>query len=97
MNDANDPKLLQEISRGVKAKQLMENPLLQEAFQTIRSNLHDKFEGSKDGDSQARERIWMMLKVVNEVERHLETVVDTGRMAEQQRESLLKRVFKRPA
>lgn len=95
MSDANDPQLLNEISRGIKARQLMENPLLQEAFQTIRQSLHDKFEGSKDGDNQARERIWMMLKVVGEVERHIESVADTGKMAEQQRESLLKRMLKR--
>jgi protein involved in temperature-dependent protein secretion len=97
VTDPNDPQLLREISRGEQAKRLLDNPLLQEAFTTIRASLHEKFAASPAADREAREEIYRLLKVTGELERHLKTALETGKLAETQRESLLSRVLRRRA
>lgn len=95
MTDADDPKLLRELSRGEQARRLMDSPLLREAIDTIRASLHGKFEASGVADREAREEIFRLLKVTGEFERHLSSVMETGKLAEKQREGLLAMLRKR--
>lgn len=68
--------------RGQRARELLNDELLVESFDILRSNLHKKFEQSKSDESTEREKIWQMLHLVNEVERHLKNIVSTGKVAE---------------
>lgn len=74
-------KLRNEMSRGIRAQQVLENDLVKEALSTIRESILSSWELSKANDKEGREEAWKMLKVVNEFERHLRTVMDTGKMA----------------
>lgn len=91
----------QDIARGTRAEQLLENDLLNEAFTKIRENLHQQFEQSSANDAEGREEAWKMLKVISEVERHLKSVVHTGKIAkkekeiEEEKQKRLKRVHPR--
>jgi len=75
-------KLELERVRGVRAQRLMEDDLLKEALSVIRGNIRDSWETSKANDKDGREDAWKMMKVVNEFERHLRSVMGTGKMAE---------------
>lgn len=73
--------LATERARGDRATQLLENELLQEAFATIRDNLTAQWAASAYKEAEGREECYRMLHALNEVERHLHSVVETGRMA----------------
>jgi hypothetical protein len=71
----------QEISRGQQAAELMEHPLLSEAFATLKAQYVSAWESSPARDIQGREELWRLLKSLSAVEGHLKTVVETGKMA----------------
>lgn len=72
-------KLLVDRDRGTKAKALLENPLLQEALQSLEG---DYIEIWKTGASvDDRERAWLAMKVLERVRRHLDKVIMDGEAA----------------
>ena len=76
----------QEISRGRQAAELLEHPLLAEAFSMLKAQYMSAWESSPARDTQGREEIWRLLRSLNAVEGHLKTVVETGKMARIQAE-----------
>lgn len=68
--------------RGLNARHLMENELLVEAFATVRAELMAAWEGSPAADEKGREKLWLMLKLLNKIPGHLETVMNDGKIAE---------------
>ena len=70
-----------EAKRGHEAAQLLENPLLREAFDTQRERIQREWEDSPARDTEGRERLWLMLKLLGAVEGHLKTVMETGKLA----------------
>ena len=74
-------KLQMETERGDQARAILENPLFNEAFETMRANLLSQFENSPAEDKEGREQAWMMLKVINQAKQKFETELDTGKMA----------------
>ena len=89
-----------ELERAARAKALIENELLKEAFTLMRENLIASWETSKAMDQDAREKAWQMMKVVNEVERHLHNVLQTGMVAEKmiedrKKQEMLSKISKR--
>jgi hypothetical protein len=80
-----------ELSRSSQATQLLENKLFQESFSTLKKiyseALLDKT-GAKEGDT--REKLWIAYNVVGKVEQHLQTVIETGKLASKQLEDFRK-------
>lgn len=71
-----------EIVRGVKAQQLLAEPLLVEAFEVLKREILEKWQSSPARDEAGREKLFLMLKATERVERHLTSVVETGRIAD---------------
>jgi hypothetical protein len=71
----------QEITRGNNAAALLGNPLLQEAFEAIKQRQRNAIENSQFSAAPLREAAYRMLCAVKEVETHLTTFVNTGKMA----------------
>lgn len=86
-----------EITRGRQAKELMEHPLLVEAFNTIEQGL---IEGIVDMPLTAKElerEAVRSLQLLRKIKRELKTVAETGKLAEfsvKERESLGTRLRK---
>lgn len=74
--------------RGEEARQLLEHPLLAEAFQTIRNEVTEQWQGSPARDVEGREKLWLTLRLLNRLEGQLQSVVETGKVA---RATLLQR------
>lgn len=74
--------------RGEEARQLLEHPLLAEAFQTIRNEVIEKWQSSPARDVEGREKLWLTLRLLNRLEGQLQSVVETGKVA---RATLLQR------
>ena len=73
-----------EINRGHNAARLLGDPLVAEAFDSIRAEYLAAWEASPVRDAEGRERIWAHLQALTKVKGHLEAVVMTGKMAEKQ-------------
>lgn len=70
-----------EARRGDEAKQLLEHPLFDEAFATFEAEIMEKWRDSPARDEEGREKLWQVLQAGKRARRHLESLIDTGKMA----------------
>lgn len=70
-----------EIRRGEQAERLLSDPLLVEAFATIEQELTRQWQDSPARDTQARETLWLSLKLLHRLQGQLQVVVETGQVA----------------
>ncbi len=73
-----------EIEREQRAKEVAENPLFREAFDSLRDQLRAEWENSPARDTEGRERIWLAVNMLGKVEQHLMKTMQTGKMARMQ-------------
>ena len=71
-----DPQL-----RLQRAQALVNDELLNEAFDTLRTELMDRWENSASTEVEARESIWLGLQLLARVRRHIHSIIETGEMA----------------
>ncbi len=82
MTPEDEHKRLKEASDGAAAKRLMEDPMLVEAFESIRQGLTAAWEG--ESNPARREDLWHELHGLRSIWAKLKARVTTGQMAEQQ-------------
>lgn len=70
-----------DIQRGVKAQQLLNEPLLIEAFAALQQECTDKWQNSPARDAEGREKLFLMLQASLRVQRHLTSLIESGQMA----------------
>jgi len=70
-----------EIARGQRAAELLDDPLLREAFTRMRERFTAELFDAPMRDKEGREQLWLMRKCLDAVEGQLQTVMQTGRMA----------------
>tara|TARA_B100001939_G_C16592778_1_gene467598 strand:- start:302 stop:550 length:249 start_codon:yes stop_codon:yes gene_type:complete len=75
----------QEITRGNKAKQILEDTLFVESVQTIRTELMNEWLNSDEKNSEQRENIFRMRRMLEVVLMQLKTVMETGKLATQKK------------
>jgi hypothetical protein len=77
----------QELSRSSQAKQILENNLFKEAIESLKKIYSEALlekTGAKESDT--REKLWIAYNVVGKVEQHLQSILETGKLAEKQLE-----------
>jgi hypothetical protein len=77
----------QELSRSNQAKQILENNLFKEAIESLKKIYSEALlekTGAKESDT--REKLWIAYNVVGKVEQHLQSILETGKLAEKQLE-----------
>lgn len=88
-----------EILRGERARQLLDDPLLQEAFALIEQEYQKAWQESPARDVEARELLYLSLKNLAKVKGHLVQVMESGMLAKatlaQRTGQTLKRAFGR--
>lgn len=77
----NEGKLREEKERGARAKRLMEDPLLHEAFDAVKESIHATFNHMENPTHDDLMRLYMMNKAVDKVKSVLERHIRTGEMA----------------
>jgi hypothetical protein len=70
-----------DAGKGLQAKELIENPILVEAFATLERKYLEAWRQSKPADQEERERLWLAVGILGEIQRHLRVVVDNGIIA----------------
>lgn len=76
--------LREEAIKGQEAKQLLENPIFQEAIKAVESGIVNSIRTSALGDESTHHRLAIALQLHAQIVRHIEQVVQTGHMAEMQ-------------
>ena len=66
--------------REEKAMRLLNDPLLIEAFETLRKDLMDRWGQSGSTELEARESIWLAMRLLDKIHGHLSSIVETGQM-----------------
>lgn len=79
-------KLHDEATRGERASELMDDPLMVEAFTLMQERFTAEWADSPVRDTEGRERIWMMQKLLQNVRSHLLQAATTGKLASLQLE-----------
>jgi hypothetical protein len=75
-------KLNRDMVRGSKAKQLLENELLTEAFDELEKSYFGAWRQSTPMDVNAREKLYLAANIVAKVKDHLGLIVKNGKIAE---------------
>ena len=74
-------KTRQDIDRGEKAQALLRNEILIETFDFLEKQYHEAWSNSSVDQLEAREKVFMMLQNLHTVKQHIESVVITGKLA----------------
>lgn len=79
--------LEEELRRGELARQLLNNELYSESFDSVRQAIVDKWLTSSVTDREGHHELKLMLKALDNVQHHIKTALDTGKLAEIQLDS----------
>jgi len=66
--------------REERAKNLLQNELFNEAFDVLRKDLMDRWEASGSSELEARESIWLAMRLLDKIYGHVSSIVETGHM-----------------
>ena len=68
--------------REERAKNLLSNELFNEAFEVIRKDLMNRWSASGSTELEARESIWLAMRLLDRLYGHITSIVETGHMNE---------------
>ena len=71
----------ERIYAGNRAKEVLENEVFAQAMADMKQEIIEQWQQSPARDSEAREKLWTMLKLAEKLESHLRTTFDSGKMA----------------
>jgi phosphomevalonate kinase len=66
--------------REQRAQSLINDPLLNEAFDVLKKDLMDRWSNSGSTDLEARESIWLAMRLLDRIQGHVTSVIETGHM-----------------
>ena len=79
----------EELRRADDAKRLLDNPLFKEAFKTIREELIKHLLNTRVAEELERDRLYITIKALDLVEQHIQSVLETGKLAENEQEKFI--------
>ena len=85
-----EDRLQRDIVRGARAKALMDNELLQEAFAKLEADYIGAWRATPARDTDARERLWQAVNVLGKVRDHIGHVAADGNLAQRQLDDIVK-------
>tara|TARA_R100000963_G_C4609103_1_gene80122 strand:- start:338 stop:574 length:237 start_codon:yes stop_codon:yes gene_type:complete len=68
----------EEIKRSNDAKAIIENPLYQEAYTELRTGLINELLETPLRDTEAREKLYLMIKMLDSVQARIKSIMETG-------------------
>ena len=66
--------------REERAKSLLNNELFNESFDILRKDLMDRWSASGSSELEARESIWLAMRLLDKLYGHVQSIVETGHM-----------------
>lgn len=89
-----------ESDRGIEARILLENPLLQDALKAIETEVVEQWVACPARDTEGKEALWQLMKTAQKFKGILTGYVQTGQLASEnmrkfEEKRTLRSVFKR--
>lgn len=81
-------KTEKQIQQGQKAKQLLDDPLLKEAFEYLTEQYKTEIFNTSYNDHDQRQVLWMAYNMLDKIKGHLVSVMETGKLASSELENL---------
>ena len=75
-------KLRSEMDRAAKVEALFRDPIFTESFDILLAHYQHQWAESNAADAAERERLYALTQALGAVRGHLQSVFETGRMAE---------------
>ena len=66
--------------REERAKNLLSNDLFNESFEVLREDLMARWNASGTAELEARESIWLAMRLLDKLYGHVQSIVETGHM-----------------
>ena len=63
-----------------RATGLLNDPLFKEMFEVLRKDLMNRWESSGSTELEARESIWLAMRLLDRLHGHIKSIVETGHM-----------------
>ena len=79
----------EELRRADEAKRLLDNPLFKEAFTIIREELIKHLLNTRVAEEMERDRLYITIKALDLVQQHIQSVLETGKLAEKEQEEFI--------
>jgi hypothetical protein len=81
--------LRKAIDEANRAEQLVNNEMLQEAFEKLQSTYIEAWRGTHVDATSAREKLFLAVNIVGKVKEHLNFIVSNGRLAKAELDTIL--------
>ena len=66
--------------REAKAKALLNDPIFNEAFDVLKKDLMSRWDQSGSNELEARESIWLAMRLLDKIQLHIQSIIETGHM-----------------
>jgi len=86
-------KPLEEIKLGEQAAQILDNPVYKDAIERVRDNIVNSMTNSPIGDEKTHNRLVIALQLLNQINKQLTDVMQTGKLASIQTDKPRFKVF----
>ena len=86
-------QLQREMNRAAKASELFRNEIFEESFDILLDQYTAEWAATASEDTATRERLYYLTQAVDAIRAHLQSVLETGKMAERQMKELRKKSF----
>jgi len=83
-------KAYEEITKGSEADKILNNEVYKQAFITVKNNIIEAMQVSPLGDETTHNRLVIALQTLNQIEKALTDIMQTGKMAQIQVNNNLK-------
>lgn len=95
-----ETRLREERARGEHARQILDDPLIREAFDKIEATITDAWKSSRADEEEQRRNAYLTLRLLNNLRAEFTRAVSTGELAAKQLLTIkddgkLKRMLKR--
>lgn len=79
-----ETKLADQAARGEDAKRILEHPLVNEAFESIRQTCIDAWENSRGEDTEVRQNAYLMQRLLRNLREQFTLQIANGKHAEKE-------------
>ena len=83
-------KLETQLRRGKRAQVLLDDPLLKQAFEDLLETYKEQIFNTNFADDEKRRSLWMAYNMLDKIRGHLQTIMESGKLAQKDLELLNK-------
>ena len=79
-----------QIRQGKRAQVLLNDPLLKQAFEDLLETYRQEIFNTNFADDEKRRSLWMAFNMLEKIRGHLQSIMESGKLAQQDLELLKK-------